>query len=215
MKRIILILFYSSLVFINCNPNNGCEDCPNPNIQPKDTIRFSQEFLDYTFFKEGSWWIYQRTDTTAQLFDTVTVARATNKVFFTPEISAFHALEQIDAQYMHSYNGFFQPNVAKKDHWQIFSCTVKDTNLFAAHCTSYSLLAWGYYYTWPHKMGDNGNWKLIDTIPIDVMNKKLPVLHIGLSNSSSLLWLSIRLGIVKFKTYTNQVWELKEYYIKP
>jgi hypothetical protein len=216
MKRIILILFFTSLVFINCNPNNGCEDCPDPNIPPpKDTIYFPQEFLDYVYFNEGSWWIYQRIDTSEKVYDTVEVERASIKIYFIPQKSTIHAIEQGESKFTHSNNSFFKSNIAPKDRWQIFSSDVYDSNRFVAHCDSYSPLAWGYYFTWPYRMGLNdGDWTLLDTFHINVVNKQRPTLHVALGSSSTEIWLCSKIGIVKFKTYTNQIWELNDYYIK-
>ena len=120
MKTILSILLFSFL-FIACNDNDdgtilpgvggNDEDSLPP---PTDTFYVSQELKSYYFFPENSWWVYQRTDTNAVIYDTAVVA----SVYSELEYSRFlpFAWEAAAVGITHSYykapEGFVNPKLS-------------------------------------------------------------------------------------------------------
>lgn len=55
----------------------------------------------YYFFTVGSRWVYQRTDTNINIYDTVTVIRSVSESFYDHQSS--YQIEQVAVNFQHSY----------------------------------------------------------------------------------------------------------------
>ncbi|MCB0737250.1 MAG: hypothetical protein KDC92_07035, partial [Bacteroidetes bacterium] len=57
----------------DCSCNWPCGDNENFTYPYADTLYQSDSFKSYWYFPEGSWWVYKRMDTTADVYDTATI----------------------------------------------------------------------------------------------------------------------------------------------
>jgi len=74
-KTVLLIFFYITAIY------HSCEKKEDP-INPKGKLYVSNELKSYYFFPKGSWWVYKRIDTTAEIYDTATVVCSESKMIF-------------------------------------------------------------------------------------------------------------------------------------
>jgi hypothetical protein len=65
MKKLLFSLIIL-LCFTQCKP-----DDETTQVEPSFTLLVDEELKNYYYFPVGSWWIYERTDTNAQIYDTV------------------------------------------------------------------------------------------------------------------------------------------------
>ncbi|MCB0738918.1 MAG: hypothetical protein KDC92_15525 [Bacteroidetes bacterium] len=67
-----------------------------------DTLFQNDTFKSYWYFPEGSWWIYKRVDTTADVYDTARVKRTFRKILCDCEFIGDECLEQLELEISHS-----------------------------------------------------------------------------------------------------------------
>ncbi len=110
MKTTIIKFSFTAFLFIgfvcltSCREEENEEDiifdeCCLP--EPTDTLYMSQELKSYFYFPVGSWWVYERTDTIAGIYDTARVVRIINEIFYNE--FAPYAWEKITALVEHTY----------------------------------------------------------------------------------------------------------------
>ncbi|MBI1184419.1 hypothetical protein GC194_09115 [bacterium] len=92
-----------------CCYDCSCEEWPCPESNAftypyTDTLYQSDSFLRYWFFPIGSWWVYKRVDTTADVYDTAVVTRQDHGIACNCKILGDVCRERYWLEVMHSYN---------------------------------------------------------------------------------------------------------------
>jgi hypothetical protein len=93
-------LLYSFIIpcIVACNPDDTFKGISVPPTE----IRYMNDSLkSYYFFTVGSRWVYQRTDTNINIYDTVTVIRSVSESFYDHHSS--YQIEQVAVNFQHSY----------------------------------------------------------------------------------------------------------------
>ena len=125
-----LTLITAALHFQSCGPDCDAE-CPEIKAAP-------QEFLDYWFFPEGSWWVYQLVDEDTAIFDTIYTEGGDQWAHEeTPECNGGFAPCRTNYQisFIHS-NDLYFPN-ATQDGFETYRCEYSpgDNSWYLFHIT--------------------------------------------------------------------------------
>jgi hypothetical protein len=97
---VILLIAALSSFLISCEKEG--QDTFKGISNPPSEIRYMDDTLKtYYFFKVGSQWIYQRTDTSAAIYDTATVISSAAEIIYDNQSS--YQIEQVRVNIVHSY----------------------------------------------------------------------------------------------------------------
>ena len=70
--KIFLVIVGIICLALQCDKKGTPPDEKEP--VPDDTLYANDTFLRYWYFPKGSWWVYKRMDTNANVYDTTSVA---------------------------------------------------------------------------------------------------------------------------------------------
>ena len=220
LRQFTLPLIFLGLIAIyNQSCCRGdCDDEPiDTNELAIDTVFNNDTFLSYWYFPEGSWWVYKRTDTTADIYDTATVTRTYRA--FKPRSRAVEKLyENLIMDISHSSKYVQRPIQSSTKH--INSLSTNGVNVLAMIGGGTYFLS-DIYLKWPIELGsvNGGLTTILDTnsINLEYLNKTLSIVHLspGYTHETyeSHIWLCNNIGFVKYRLYNNTEWELFDYYI--
>jgi hypothetical protein len=208
-KKITLILFLavSTLVLTmsSCKPDDPepCYDCDKQKLA-RDTIYNNDTFLSYCFFPEGSWWIYQRTDTTATIYDTVTV------------ISDRRFIYSDWTSYQNDFERIFQELKHTSISYGANDLLVESNECFYPDLASRTWF--GEYFIFPFTEGKNNIGSgSIELYPKDSLILEsgtfLKAIKVGPYVGLSTIWLVKDIGLAKISNPLGSTWELTQYYI--
>jgi hypothetical protein len=204
-------LIASLFLFFNCCKED--QECLHGcGSSPKDTIYCTQEFLPYWYFKKGSLWIYQRTDTSILIYDTAQVIYNNALIDFTPSRNSVSAIEYRVVQIRHSDSNFWSDFVPSKSVivesdqsnpeliWWEWSCK----KIF--FYVEYSFKA-DRVLNVPYKVG------LSTTIitPVYTFDNTIPFIN---EQSGDSVYITKGVGMSKFIA-KNETWELVSFKIEP
>jgi hypothetical protein len=202
--RLFLLLITVVIVLLQTD----CDTTPiDPHPGFTDTLFQSQDFLDYWYFNEGSWWVYKRTDTSADVYDTVRAVKSWVKLSFSP-LTKPYAFEQYFMNVEHDAEHF--KNTGLKVQY----------NATANHVLSSQ---GGYYYfdasnffIFPINIGTSSFAKVLDTTPVLLdTNLVHNCVHIELNAGGHReLWIAKGLGFIKYLHFDGTFWELVNYKIE-
>jgi hypothetical protein len=202
-----LLIAISTLILAisSCKPNDPepCYDCEKQKLT-RDTIYNNDTFLSYCFFPEGSWWIYKRTDTTAEVYDTVTVV--SDRRFIYSDWTA----------YQNDFERIFQDLKHTSVSYGSNGLLVESNECFFPDLASRTWF--GEYFIFPFKEGKNyiGS-KSIELYPKDSLILEsgtfLNAIEVGPYVGLSTIWLVKDIGLVKISNPLGNTWELTEYHI--
>lgn len=195
---LFLALLLAKLSFTGCGPD---VEPPPTAIEPQDTFYANDTFLRYWHFPKGSWWVYQRTDTAATLYDTATVIGYRKEILYYPEESPY-AFEACGM-------GIFHSTKLYGDSIQGMSNAMFEENTVG---TSGFISGTGVFFTWPIWY-DDISVKVLDTLPYNYQDTLLNnCVHTKRGDEE--FWLVRDIGVVKYKWVNGHVWELVNHKIK-
>ena len=143
----LIILLLTGLSLQNCG--NDCDaDCTEIKEAPK-------EFLDYWYFPEGSWWIYQLQDSTKEVFDTIRLAGSA-EYYSDVEIGCYDnnyepCIRRYEAYFEHSSN-FYSDPVSSKLGGELYRCQFNSNNekwYLAQHASTLKLHSYQTFVLYP------------------------------------------------------------------
>jgi hypothetical protein len=212
LKIIILFSLAVSLSTINYSCKNEGDD---PNSET-DTIFHDQEFLDYWFFPKGSWWVYQRTDTNAIIYDTAIVVYEEN--YFQGSTYYTNTREQkTGIRIEHSNDYFKYPNsqIDSKAGQLLIAAgeknTLKSLNTKTPYFDYLYLLFYPFDRYDEYKSFININLSVLLNLPYGKVEDAIMIsIHLSQINH---VWMKKDIGIVKYHHFDDTVWELKDYFI--
>jgi hypothetical protein len=211
MKNVLILsilLLIGTISFLGCKSNDPepCIDCEKQSL-PRDTIYNNDTFLSYCFFPEGSWWIYKRTDTTANVFDTVTVV-SDRRFIYGDWTSHQNDFERIFQEKKHSNNNYLGFDLKYEQ--------IEGNNAWFPDVAEKNTIG-GAYFTYPDTEGNNniGNGYIAisskDTLklPFGIVSSHIRIVpDVGYA-----ILLVKNIGFCKITTPKEGTWELTEYYI--
>jgi len=221
MKHILFSLFVVML-FTNCEKevieeNFVIVDHSYPRAE--DTIYMSEELKSYFLFEEGSWWIYKRTDTNVAIYDTATLVRKTDFVYYE-RIYAPTAWQKVGAAVEHTYypscSNCVSPYISVgmgNGSGLVDRISLGSNNILLNYLPDFfsipidsSLI----YYK------SNGRSKLLDTFNLITNNFSFSnTVHLKYGALNSEVWITKNTGLTKyFNGEDNTSWELIDYEIK-
>jgi|SRR5690554_364865 len=212
-KTVLLIFFFITATF------HSCEKKEDP-IKPKGKLYVSNELKSYYFFPKGSWWIYQRIDTTAQIFDTATVVHSSNEMKFTPYLYPYE-YEDAMVRIKHTYYPSIGANHADPFLNVVISSVGHDRVTMTSSGKLFNMLP--DFFTVPidsfsMNQKSSGFTTLISFSTIVIKGKQYnDVAHFlhGYSDFKYEIWLAKNIGLVKyFNVEDSTYWELDNYEIK-
>jgi len=196
--KIIALFLAVFLLFTNMN----CENEPiNPHPGFTDTLFQSQEFLDYWYFKEGSWWVYKRTDTTAEIYDTAFVKKAWKEFIFSKYAMPY----AIERYYMDVYHnaecftkkGFYGCNINYESNQQGMLSVNYGGGYFGGRN----------FFWWPIEFTYVGYTTMLDTSSITIISGTYHnCVHI--KDPDGFFWISKNIGLIKLDSDDGKTWEL-------
>ncbi|MEX0966584.1 MAG: hypothetical protein WD077_05065 [Bacteroidia bacterium] len=238
MKYLLFFFFTAAIMASSCRkePVDCCDDDSCPHIFDclddsyfTDTIFKPQQFLDYWYFEKGSWWVYQRMDTNATVYDTVRVIATVRNIycdFNQGPVCAESALMNM----RHSNSFFF-----RKDSASLSQILGSSTNFNlsdeSVHSNGYIhngfLMGVGSFFQWPIRIGDeyfHGNIVLDSNVVITPYGTLSNTVHIQINYSTSAggeIWITRNIGFTRMKFYPPQSendlpeseWALVDYHV--
>jgi hypothetical protein len=199
--RLILLFMIVGIVF----QQSGCDTTPiDPHPGYTDTLFQSQDFLDYWYFNEGSWWVYKRTDTSADVFDTAIVTKTSKKYIF----SKYYFPYCVEKYYMHVFHTSVD---IVSDGLNIIYESYSENRLDVNNGGG----EFGYFHIfwWPIEFDTIGYTAQLDSIAIKVNQQHFKhCVHI--KQYMGEFWLSRFHGLIKIQHNDGNSWELVDYYLK-
>ncbi|OFY65079.1 MAG: hypothetical protein A3H98_07825 [Bacteroidetes bacterium RIFCSPLOWO2_02_FULL_36_8] len=210
LPKILLLTFLLTLGF-SCKKEPVC----NPS-------ELTKEFLDYWFFPQGSWWVYQKKGAFG-IMDSMFCYSSTKEIAFDhdPELCDF--FYKIFIQ--HSNEIFFNSPDNPGYDWfsNVPGFTLNPLISFSEVVPDSVLLfpgggGGGDIYQYPLKIGNNtGQFLFVDTFQVSdtqLMINYNKIIHIKSTYSdSSHIYLSKNIGVVKKVYPDSSVWILTKYFI--
>jgi|SRR5690554_138035 len=216
MKKLLIYTLLSLLLYNSCKK----EDPP----KPTDSYYMSAELKSYYFFPKGSWWVYKRIDTTAEIYDTATVVRSESKMIFN-ELAPFEwEYVAINIEHTHypssprSVSPYLNVFMRNESGFVDRISMTSQGELFSSHTCFFSVpIDSTSIFQKSVECGGGGTY-LLDTNKLLINNNQLNncvhVMHKG-SNWSNEIWITKYIGIIKYQNYQdNTEWELINYEIK-
>lgn len=227
MKHFITITFLicTGLLFQNCDRTPECQKIYEP----------PQDFLDYWYFPEGSWWIYKLKDTVPAVYDTVRVTGSED--FKTPSYDQAHepCIHYYWTWWEHSLyknpvddrpnSGQKRHDIMEVEHWEPYYAVRMhegahydsgDNPMFIAPNDSGQVLLMdggdtvNYVKSHGDLRIDNRAYKDCIEISWDLF----PNLYYGLdSHAPRALWWCKNIGLVQMFYSDSTVWQLQDYHI--
>jgi len=206
MKYFLNILFIAIITFSIILINSCCDDPEliNPHPGFTDTLFQSQEFLDYWYFKEGSWWVYKRTDTTADIYDTAFVKKAWKKFIFS-KYAMPYAIERYYMDVYHNAESFTEKGY--------YGCNIKyESNQQGMLSVNYGGGYWGgrNFFWWPVEFKDIG-FTIISDSNSQILSSTKFYNCIHIRQYSGDFWISKDFGLIKIESFDGERWELINY----
>jgi hypothetical protein len=214
-KTVLLISFFIVTIL------NSCEKKEDP-PKPTGSLYMSEELKSYYFFPKGSWWVYKRIDTTAEIYDTATVVHSESEMVFNELLP--YEWEEVAVNIEHTYypstprsvspylnvfirnDGGFVDRISMTSQGQLFKYL---PYFFSVPIDSTSMEKKSHVPDSPI---------LIDTNDISINNLYFnKVIHIehGSTELKYKLWIAKGVGIIKFHNTGDKTnWELINYEIK-
>ncbi|MEX0966585.1 MAG: hypothetical protein WD077_05070 [Bacteroidia bacterium] len=214
---------------VDCCDDNSCPsiyDCIDDSYFT-DTVFKPQEFLDYWYFEKGSWWVYQRMDTNATVYDTVRVIATVRTIYCDARKYGPTCFESTLVNMRHS-NSFFY----KKDSASLTQILDSSPNLNLGEEKVYSSgyvhngLGYGVIMQWPIRIGQefiDGN-KVLDsnavTTPYGTLTNTVHIkINRGITKKE--VWVTKNIGFTKLKLHSPEShhdlpqgeWALVDYHI--
>lgn len=181
------------------------------NLNPQDTIFSPKEFLPYWYFKKGSLWIYQRTDTTVQLFDTAVVVFDKTSIDFVPQINSISYLESRKVYVKHSDSNFWDKRFSNKAVLFESPQSNPRETFFYWDCKKFEFYIGYIYYA---NIVANGPFKveMSTTIktPVYTFDNSIPFIN---EQKQDTIYLTKGVGLSKF-VLNNETWELVYYKVE-
>ncbi|MBI1307385.1 MAG: hypothetical protein GC181_12345 [Bacteroidetes bacterium] len=208
---LFLVLMISIIALHSCSNNDdgvNCKGCDyNKSI---DTFQYNAHFLSYTLFDVGSKWIYQRTDSSENIFDTVIIVdeyRYYEADVYSNQLDL--VLEFIVQDKKHSTTNFG------------YRDTTLESLLFGPGNLVRSSFFYDYYFFYPYDIGNNPIFQ------IDIQEIESLQLSTGINFPYTIklkheklceMWMAPHVGIVKIEIFSSanknhEIWELNEYNI--
>ena len=212
IKQSIFLFIVAIAIIDGCKEDkNDClHGCGNE--PPKDTIYSSLEFLPYWYFKTGSMWIYERTDTTPKIFDTAWVTISKTKIEFDPSINSINALEQRVLQIDHSLRNF-KSDRGPNTYAVLVKTSMGDPDIIEWSWSSKKILFSGVYQYSSNSM-ISGTFEAKAETTITSGKYTLPnTIPFISSTFGTQVFLSKNVGISKF-IIGNEIWELNYYHLE-
>ncbi|MEA3496382.1 MAG: hypothetical protein U9R42_10145 [Bacteroidota bacterium] len=207
LYKLLILFIFAPLLFFTNSDCKKCKDC----IYYTDTLMHDQEFLDYWYFPEGSWWVYQRTDTNAIIFDTAVVTKEINKITCLPHFSPY-CIHDILLHISHS-NIHFKTS---SDDPKALLTAFYPPNELTCDGNGTLYFWYGNFFKTPFDLYYQGSvFEISDsltiTTPYGVLENVISIqIFIEVIEN---VWLKKRLGFVKFQHYDGSIWELVDYFI--
>jgi hypothetical protein len=210
-----------------CASHGSLNDCVPPGI---DTLFVGDEIKKYYFFPKGSWWVYERTDTNASIYDTVKVIETFNNTKYQERLLPY-AWQNLMCRVEHSYYESFQANWEgpygfKQLRVQYFN-TSGSSDALSTHSFGYVHSSYDNFFSIPidsisilnRSLGGGGGSFLYSTSDVEIDSTKYTnVAHIQHSASTfkDAIVLSKNIGIIKFHdSFFKHSWELVNFHINP
>jgi hypothetical protein len=185
----------------------------------EDTRYFEQEFLDYWYFPEGSWWVYKRIDTSADVYDTAVVTQVRNPEIIEDKVFVDYCYEYLCVAVTHSYEGL---SLNSNDKVLVSFCSdypshkVQMNSYYSDYFSYANILHYPFdmykvpseFYSFKENISlYTSNDTFYDVIKITdktVYKKDTTTNHV---------WLKKDVGFVKYHHFDDSVWELVDYEI--
>jgi hypothetical protein len=216
---IAIFLFYCIFQLPSCG-NYFSDECDY-------ILEAPQEFLDYWYFPDGSWWVYQLNDT---IIDTVTIS--TSKTHYDKD-----DLTDINGSCVYIYNAYFNHSSRHKFTSACNTSSISSINLNnetwmingGSLCSNYWYL--GKMLKYPikigdtisyYKMGNDVRFKFIfdyikDSLIFNTLTDIIKIKNIHEGNRPDLLYESYAIakdiGIVEIKYFNQEEIKLLDYKI--
>lgn len=221
--NIFRILFFILLtgLFTQCKEDKD-EEREIP--KPTKSIGVSEELKSYYYFPEGSWWIYQRKDTNAIVYDTAIVVENQRELIFEPDIIPYE-WELLRTNIDHSYFEAFPIYDNLKTFRVLFENAAGSDDVLNSLPFGEILGPYTFFFTVPidsaliseNSRNGGGSSILYDTSDVTLkFGTVMNVAHIERkgSNFSDTILLAKDIGIIKFySSENNSSWELINYQI--
>lgn len=211
LRKITKKVLLCSLILF-CTGLFSCDD------KCKDITYLPQGFLNYWFFNQDSYWIYQSNDSTTTVFDTVSVVGA-NKEVEPParEQERPSCVEWALLTLEHSCTTFYntQPTYPFTRIYSYYDLETKEF-FCVSNFTGLSFdRQWYLFYSAEGnnyiQSDDPSEWELIENTTLNTPSGTFEnVLHYKLVNQMD-LFIAPGVGIIKIITSNSQVWELVQY----
>ncbi|MEX0966589.1 MAG: hypothetical protein WD077_05090 [Bacteroidia bacterium] len=225
-KPIFLVLF-CALLLAHCGKKNDCEK----------VTEAPAEFLAPFWFAEGSYWVYERTDTNALVIDTMTIGSRKMSYETFADHEAFNpCYMDYLISYVHSNDLFNLPGTDRG--FEVFTSIHLAGQWTWQHDAESSRGYIGFLYKWPYSSGDtimlskagNSSWWVDITDTNNVSLKAgdfnhADVISVHLNNYSRADSINIgggyrqliikkNVGILTIEYVDGMRWELAEYSLK-
>lgn len=213
---IVFILLYFAFQLPSCG-NYFSDECDN-------ILEAPQEFLDYWYFPDGSWWVYQINDT---IIDTVTISTSI-KHFDKDDLTDINGscVYIYNASFRHSNQLLFPGNSNTHDFYSVY---LNNHWLLG----SYPRYYWNFdfFFIYPLTVGQTISYQQIgvdtthtlikDKNSIEILGEKYDsIIHVYYFDTKNVenrikknIWIAKNIGIVKVNYYNDERIELLDYFI--
>jgi hypothetical protein len=183
---------------------------------PEDTLYANDTFLRYWYFPKGSWWVYERMDTNANVYDTVTILNQNREMKYNPRY-ADYMIESFNLNLRHSSAYFTKINKGRPLIQTIDNPALNPNIINSIGHKSY--FGYNSFFSWPIDSILIGQKSLDRSMLIDKNKIRTPfgkignTIHLKFDNNNH-IWLSKNIGFIKYIHSDSSVWELVNYEIK-
>ena len=210
-----------------CASHGSLNDCVPSGV---DTLFVGDKLKKYYFFPLGSWWVYERTDTNAVVYDTVRVIETFDQIKYQERFLPI-AWQQLMCRVEHSYYESFQvpwdePYGFKQLRVQFFN-SAGASDAISTQSFGYIHSSYDNFFSLPvdsisildRSSGGGGGSFLYDTSEVEINSATYSdVAHLrhGGSISNDTILVSKNVGIIKFyDSFFQHSWELVNFHINP
>ncbi|MEQ8625495.1 MAG: hypothetical protein RJQ00_03670 [Vicingaceae bacterium] len=213
---LLFLLFAGYASSCGDDDETACIDCPNPNA---DTLFVNDTFLTYWHFPVGSWWVYKRIDTSAEVYDTATVVRSVYEVI-NNSFSEF-ARENYEMNIEHTY----YRSAYDGGKGNQFVNTDFPGDRISSTANTKAGFNYTYFFSWSidstsikdKSFGGGGDSFLVvrkDTTIRNVKNTDYITIEFNVGNASTYISLAKEIGFVKYvHLHDNSQWKLVNFNI--
>ena len=186
----------------------------------KNTRYFEQEFLDYWYFPEGSWWVYKRIDTSAEVYDTAVVVKVYAPEIIEDKTFVDYCYEYLELSVTHSNKHF----LLDKDSDKAIVAFYTDYPVNTVNIYGMNTFFFGYDYVlyYPFSFYEiESEWfefyedlTLITQFDTFYNTIKITDRYMEKDTVTNHVWIKKDVGFVKYHHFDDSVWELVDYEIK-